>query len=69
MRTRGRGGRVEGEILVADVDAEVGIETGSEGKGIEAGEDGKGMKLGESELPCAETDTLVSERVQVGAAF
>lgn len=50
-------------------DVEVGMGIGSEGKEMEVGGQGKGMKLRESELPCAETETLVRERVQVGAAF
>lgn len=42
---------------------------GDDRKGIVAGAEGKGMKFKESELPCAETETLVRERVHVGAAF
>ena len=48
---------------------DAGIGTGDEGKGMVAGEEGKGAKLKDSELPCAETETLVRERVHVGAAF
>jgi len=48
---------------------DAGIGTGDEGKGMVAGEEGKGTKLKGSELPCAETETLVRERVHVGAAF
>lgn len=66
-RRRGRGQGVEGKHFVGDVG--VGTRIGAEGKGIAAGDEGKGTKFGESELPCAETETLVRERVQVGAAF
>lgn len=48
---------------------DAGIGTGDEGKRMVAGEEGKGTKLKDSELPCAETETLVRERVHVGAAF
>ncbi len=68
MRTRGRGGGfVAEEPVVVVIDGGMGI--GSEGKGIVVDVVGKGIKLRESELPCAETETLVSERVHVGAAF
>lgn len=67
MRRRGRGQGVEGEHLVGEV--ELGTVIGVEGKGMVAGAEGKGMKFKESELPCAETETLVRERVHVGAAF
>lgn len=64
-----RGGKAaELEFEGGDED-DVGIEMGSEGKGVVVGAEGKGIELNESELPCAETDTLVSERVHVGAAF
>jgi len=48
---------------------DVGIWTGDEGKGMTAGEEGKGTGFRDSELPCAEIETLVRERIHVGAAF
>jgi len=48
---------------------DVGTCTGDEGKGMTAGEEGKGTRFRDSELPCAEIETLVRERVHVGAAF
>jgi len=48
---------------------DVRICAGDEGKGMTAGEGGKGTRFRDSELPCAEIETLVRERVHVGAAF
>jgi len=48
---------------------DVGICTGDEEKGMTAGEEGKGTGFRDSELPCAEIETLVRERMHVGAAF
>jgi len=53
--------------LVGDVD--VGMCAGDEGKGMAAGKEGKGTRFKDSELPCAEIEMLVRERVHVGAAF
>jgi len=57
------------DVGICTGDEEKGMTAGEEEKGMTAGEEGKGTGFRDSELPCAEIETLVRERMHVGAAF